>query len=332
MKKGIGIKVKVSILTILAMGLLTAIIAWIGYTKFNANVLESYVKYAQTICECENSILEEYNIGDMVNTGVMGETYDLARRDLNRLKNDSDIMYIYALYFEDLNDIHSNHYIINGKNDEELNVGLPEEDIYSYLGEQCEPDGYDEVSLQMMRDCVVNKETNVLYNENYTPEYGRLVSCFRALLDSNGNAVGVVAADIDANKITRDLFDYLRTVIIAAVLITVIMISLFIMLINRSITQPVEHMANSTDEFVKLMDQNVEPEKLIYQKYDVKGHDEIYVLSEGVASLANGVKNYMANLRHVTAEKERIGAELSVATHIYIVILPCIFLPFSLRH
>lgn len=53
--------------------------------------------------------------------------------------------------------------------------------------------------------------------------------------------------------------------------------------------------------------------------------DEIETLSNSFEKMTVSLKKYIANLTSVTAEKERIGAELDVATHIQKSMLPCIF-------
>jgi len=56
--------------------------------------------------------------------------------------------------------------------------------------------------------------------------------------------------------------------------------------------------------------------------------DEIEDLGQSVNKMAIDLKNYISNLQTVTAEKERIGAELDVATKIQLSMLPTIFPPF----
>jgi len=48
--------------------------------------------------------------------------------------------------------------------------------------------------------------------------------------------------------------------------------------------------------------------------------------------MADEIKDYMVNLETVMAEKERIGAELNVATQIQADMLPRLFPPFPDRH
>ncbi len=64
---------------------------------------------------------------------------------------------------------------------------------------------------------------------------------------------------------------------------------------------------------------------------DIHSGDEIELLGESFERMTASLKAYIENLTRVTAEKERIGAELSVATRIQASMLPCIFPPFPNR-
>jgi sigma-B regulation protein RsbU (phosphoserine phosphatase) len=64
---------------------------------------------------------------------------------------------------------------------------------------------------------------------------------------------------------------------------------------------------------------------------DIRTGDEIEDLGLSVNKMTLDLKAYIANLQTVTAEKERIGAELDVATRIQANMLPCIFPAFPGR-
>jgi len=66
-------------------------------------------------------------------------------------------------------------------------------------------------------------------------------------------------------------------------------------------------------------------------KIEIKTGDEIEILGGCVNSMAQKLKEYIKNLQSVTAEKERIGAELHVAKNIQASMLPCIFPPYPDR-
>lgn len=63
----------------------------------------------------------------------------------------------------------------------------------------------------------------------------------------------------------------------------------------------------------------------------IAANDEIGDLARGFNAMTENLKHYIADLTSVTAEKERIGAELDVATHIQSSMLPCIFPAFPER-
>ncbi len=60
-------------------------------------------------------------------------------------------------------------------------------------------------------------------------------------------------------------------------------------------------------------------------------NDEIGKLAEAFNKMTVDLKGYMTNLENVTREKERIGAELDIATHIQSSMLPMIFPPYPDR-
>lgn len=64
---------------------------------------------------------------------------------------------------------------------------------------------------------------------------------------------------------------------------------------------------------------------------DIKTGDEIELLSVSFERMTASLRAYIDNLTRVTAERERIGAELSIATRIQSSMLPCIFPPFPDR-
>ena len=64
---------------------------------------------------------------------------------------------------------------------------------------------------------------------------------------------------------------------------------------------------------------------------EIRSNDEIGDLAQSFNDMAASLKDYVKNLAAVTAEKERIGAELNVATQIQADMLPRIFPPFPDR-
>ena len=68
------------------------------------------------------------------------------------------------------------------------------------------------------------------------------------------------------------------------------------------------------------------------KKSDIDTSDEIGDLARGFNKMQDDLKLYTENLKTVTADKERIGAELNVATQIQADMLPRIFPPFPQKN
>ena len=101
MKKRLSIKSRVAINAVIFMGILTASIALIGYRLYVMSVEENIISYADTVLKYAYSEAEEYGLGDMVTNRAMTEDYEKLRSELNRIKDNSRIEYLYAIYFED---------------------------------------------------------------------------------------------------------------------------------------------------------------------------------------------------------------------------------------
>ena len=327
MKKGMSIKTKAAITAILFMGLLTAAIAAVGYKLFYDNVMERYTTYADTVLNYAACAAVDNAFGDMIAAREMPENYEEFRSELNKIKDSSRIEYLYAVYFEDVNDLHSLHYAINAKSQAELSEGAS----LTYMGMPCEEGAFPEDTLRTLQAAIQNGKLENGTMEGYSEGYGYMLNGYRVLYDSKGKAVGLLCVEIDINRIKVSLRSYVRTVILIAAGLTAVIVLLYLFNTERYLIGPIERIAKSSDAFVKKMQQGVPPEELVFDDVQVRSGGELALMAENVKSLANGVATYMTNLQSVSAEKERIGTELALATRIQAAMLPHIFPAFPDR-
>ncbi len=327
-----SIKTKVAVYTILFMVILTSVITAAGYKLYRDSVMKSYISYTETVLEYSYRSCVDYSFGDMIKERDMPDDYEKFRSELNTVKDSSDIEYLYAVYFDDINDIHSLHYAINAKSQEELSSGKPLSEIYSYMGKPCEEGAFEDDTLMLLRDAVKNKERESKTLEGYSDDYGHMLNGYRVVFDSDDNAVGLICVEVDINRINSELSDYVRIVIMIALILTAVIISLYYFNIERYLIRPILNIAESSDSFVKEMQNNTEPENLIYNEVSVREGSELGLLANNVKSLADGVASYMTSLKKETSERERISTELSLATQIQAAMLPHDFPPYPERH
>ena len=115
--------------------------------------------------------------------------------------------------------------------------------------------------------------------------------------------------------------------IINAILLLVNAIILIVMINvskkkTRVITEPIVKLAGDIE--------NVTGDQLNYES-DIHTDDEIELLSHKFESATRRMREYIDNITTITAEKERVSAELDVAKHIQSSMLPCIFPPYPDR-
>ena len=332
MKKGMSIKTKTALTVIFFMCILTAAISVIGYKLYYDSTMESYITYTDTVLEYAYRAAVKYSFGDMISERDMPEGYEEFRSELNEIKDSSDIEYLYAIYFEDIDDIHSLHYAINAKTQEELSVGKPLTEIYTYMGRPCEEGGFADDTLLTLQQAVMGKKRENGTLEGFSDEYGHMLNGYRVIYDSDDNAAGLICVEIDINRINIGVHRYVRTVILIAAILTALIILIYMFNTRRYLIGPILRIVASSDSFVKKMQSNVEPEELVFEDTRIKSGGELRLLADNVKSLADGVASYMTHLKAVTSERERIGAELELATRIQADMLPNIFTPFPERH
>ena len=151
---GLSIKIVTAVYSAMVIIVLTLVIVIVGYNLYENHVMENYKKYATTVLEFAYTITEEYSFGDMIADREMPKAYEEMRLDLNHVKESSDIDYLYAVYFDDINDIHSLTYAINAKTAEELKSG----ESYTYLGTRCEEGSFEEDTLYVLQNAIKSKK------------------------------------------------------------------------------------------------------------------------------------------------------------------------------
>ena len=114
-----------------------------------------------------------------------------------------------------------------------------------------------------------------------------------------------------------------QTVIVLTFVIVVLAVASAMILAYR-VVKPVEHMTQKINS-IKGSDQVFEMEKVY------KTGDEIEVLAQSFATLSERMKDYVSQITTITAEKERIGTELALATRIQADMLPNIYPAFPDR-
>ncbi len=160
--------------------------------------------------------------------------------------------------------------------------------------------------------------------------YGWLCTSMEPVRDKAGNPVALVGVDISMDEIMQDRADYLRNVLIFIGIAAVIITAGILFGIAKVLIKPINMLTDAARSFVQDRSNEQKTDSAI-SKLKIRTGDEVETLCDSVKQMERDINNYITHLTAVTAEKERIGAELNVATQIQADMLPRIFPAFPDR-
>ncbi len=177
-----------------------------------------------------------------------------------------------------------------------------------------------------------------------TKSFGWLSSAMVKLKDSTGKPYAVMCVDISMNSVMADRYHFLILVLLVVCIAMIASALIMVLLVGRFVVKPINQLSRAASSFVsdREHEENVAVVDPLRYKRDVNVSsalarleihtgDEIESLAEAIKTMEREINDYIDNLTLVTAEKERIGAELDVAKHIQASMLPCIFPAFPER-
>ncbi len=150
--------------------------------------------------------------------------------------------------------------------------------------------------------------------------------------DSSGTTRGYMAVIFSMKETEAAEQAFLTKLIRILVIITAVLVVLSAISAQLLLVRPLNRLSTIADSFIQKQKAGlVTHEENMLAVPQLHRGDEMGRLYQAVREMEQSIYDYIQNLTAITAEKERIGAELSVATEIQSSMLPCIFPPFPNR-
>lgn len=311
-KRKLSLRIKLLVGLLLAVVLIVCAIT-VSVARFYRIRMEDY--YKKMAGEIANYFTQEIS-ADVINkyysTLEKDEAYDGIHRQMNHMLKECDMESLYII-------------VPDGENDYTFVFDATEYDSPDYfdLGSR---DVYYGNAKEMLEN-VWNGGESVGSVSN-SKEFGYLVSVARTIKDADGNPVAAIIADISVEMINDHIRSLVTGSVLIASLLAVITMVLYYIYTWKIVISPIRRLEKATSEFPFSEDENG---NLQVTKERHRSGDEIGSLFKSVVEMEQSIVSFMTNLRTVTAERERIGAELNVATQIQSSYLPSIFPPYPDR-
>ena len=162
-------------------------------------------------------------------------------------------------------------------------------------------------------------------------EFGWLLSALVPIKDADGHMRGYVDVDMSMNEIIQMQHAFLLRSIVLLAAVSVVLVVLSILAARQVLVKPIDRLAEATGSFVRRQQDGLPAEDAVMDLPGMETGDEVERLYRSIRQMEQDICAYIDDITAITAEKERIGAELSVATEIQSSMLPCIFPPYPDR-
>ena len=290
---------------------LAAILAPSIAQLYRTRMEEQYSKLAFGQASVAADVIDGDKVRQYYLTGEKDDYYEEIHRYLQDVREKMGLKYFYVVVPED----EVMYYI--------WDAGVAGEDGVCDLGDT---DAYYGGGNELMHGAfAVDAEQTILVTKN--EEYGYLASAYVAILDGAGTPVALASIDISMDMIDQQISQFLGLTLCVVLAVLLLSIFAYYYYVRRILIRPLGTLHHAA---IGLVEGGMED--LSDFKVEVRTGDELEELAHSFQYMVSELNEYIRNLSRVTAEKERIGAELDVARHIQASMLPCIFPAFPERH
>lgn len=289
--------------------LLSFSIGAVGYYEFANALKEQYTEIAGGIAEYVALGIDAEELGGYLETKTPDEKYNQIREHLQHTADAEDCKVIYVAK------VHTD--------------SKEREYIYNVVSKTSGYSPYDIGHRDDASEGVLSAYDSILKGDSkpqsliYARE-GYTTSVY-PIKDGGGQVVAIVGVVKDMTLLNTARSEYIIQVLLIEAAIAVLSGIVWVIYMRRRIVVPIRQLEDAALNMVDHLEDGITPEIVI------KKNDEIKHLADSFSTMYHEIGEYISKLETVTAEKERIGAELDVAAKIQSSMLPCIFPAFPNR-
>ena len=302
---------------VLLLILFSAIVGAIGYNSFTDALLNQYAEGAFLTAQTAAELVDADRMDEYAQSGGTTPAYLEVWDRMDHLCNSSGSTFIYVI-LPDRSDYrhitfifstidHASHYT---KYD------------FGYLRETTN-DEYREkyralYDLEADRELVIRDKGNIETDSHITAMIG--------LKGSDGQVKAILCVQRQMDVLRSERNTYLNK--IAAVLISLVLLVIGGqgVYLHRVLLSPLTQV---TEEAARFAAENTVAEHKLRET--IRNRDEIGLLADSIDQMEEQIGTYITDITRITAERERISTELSLATRIQAAFVPHIFPPFPNR-
>ena len=241
------------------------------------------------------------------------EDYKLISSILGDMLESSDVYSLYLAMYD--RESLSVVYIVDSEKDPDV---------------KCYPGALDPVSEEEMERFLSWDGTGRLYNAARTEKFGWLATSGVPVKDGNGEIKAFVLADTSLKDVSVGMGRFFLQFALAMLVVINAIGFAMAAYMRKRIVKPINSIALAAEQYI--VDRKMNREKTEhFSKLEISTGDEVENLYLIMADMEKELDKYESNLTKITAEKERIVTELTLARRIQANMLPSVFPAFPER-
>ena len=311
-------KLRISILelelifgTVIFGALMCLVNSYNGYREFKKELEVIYGTVTEQFAQTAATYVNSQKIDYWLENGA-DEEWNETNERLIDITEASELVYVYVTKIAP--DYKSRTYVFDTVNHKEKNSKIIE------LGYVQSLESKTADYIDKLRDVLEHSDNYSMFS--YKKGGGHVTSAV-PLFDTKGVPCAIVSVVKPMHEIKEYKRRFLQSIIIWALALTALFIVLYALFLYLRIIRPILFVTQETSHFAE------HHGELTGILKKVHGHNEISKLAKSVEKMSIDMNRYIEDLTHATAEKERLGAELNVATKIQAEMLPRVFPPYE---
>ena len=316
-KRKLGITFK-SLFGIVLLLLTFAVIAiLIGFNSFTNAVLQQYADGAFQTADAAALLLKPDRIDDYeISNGETAE-YQSVWKSMTELCNRTGVTFIYVIQ-PDLTDYAHITFLFST-----INKNSPYTPYEFGFVRETTNDDYKEKYRKLLAE--ESEQEYVVRDKGYI-ETDAHITAMVPVIAADGHPKAILCVQRQMDELAAIRNSYILKIIRTFVVLAVLVILGQAVYLHKMLLSPVQTITNEASRFAE---ENVQA--AVKLRETIKNTDEIGDLAGAIDRMEEQVQDYVDNLTKITAEKERISTEMTLATRIQEAMLPSTFPAFPDR-
>ena len=312
---------KLTVLIILLSVTLSLAAILVSYRVFSSTMTDYYERLGTNLVRTLASQLDADELDRYYETGEMDDAYYVTQDFIRDMAENNEVEYLYVVR------PHGTGVTFLFDSDMDVDTdGSYSEGGYCALGSYVDLVGEFADNLDNL---LAGRPVEPIIQ--WDESYGWLMTAMTPVLHSDGSVAGYVMADISMNEVMNTQRDFLLVLATLLASLTIVFILLFLFVTRKHVIRPIDLLTQATAAFIQNNEAELAAGTAAVNVPEIHTRDELELLANAFEKMQADMISYIRSFMAVTAEKERIGAELNVATQIQADMLPRIFPAFPER-